>query len=257
MLIPNQSNVTYNAVVPGKAGTPGSLASNTVNTEVLSYSITKTAVSDKTIAKEGEMVHNTVTVTNNSSTKLTYTFISNYTPSGATHVEGSVKVNGVEQPTRNMYDGFFLPDLGPGETITIEYDMKIDSPMTVSPAVDRSQYKYTVNDPERGAVNYREDLEPISVTVVSEKLAVVKRVDKAFAVKGDTLTYTITMTNEGNIDIKDVYFTDSIPQGTTFVKNSVFINGNNVAAYRPDVGYSVADLAPAQSATTSFKVTVD
>lgn len=63
MLIPNQSNVTYNAVVPGKVGTPGSLSSNTVNTEVLSYSITKTAVSDKTIAREGEIVHNTVTVT--------------------------------------------------------------------------------------------------------------------------------------------------------------------------------------------------
>ena len=62
MLIPNQLKVTYNAVVPGKTGTPGSLASNTVNTDVLSYSITKTAVSDKTIAREGEIVHNTVTV---------------------------------------------------------------------------------------------------------------------------------------------------------------------------------------------------
>lgn len=49
-------------------------------------------------------------------------------------------MNGVEQPTRNMYAGFFLPDLGPGETITIEYDMKIDSPMTVSPALDRRAY---------------------------------------------------------------------------------------------------------------------
>lgn len=36
MLIPNQSNVTYNAVVPNEGTIPGSLASNTVNTEILS-----------------------------------------------------------------------------------------------------------------------------------------------------------------------------------------------------------------------------
>ncbi len=33
MIIPNQSNVTYNAVIPGEGATPGKLASNTVNVE--------------------------------------------------------------------------------------------------------------------------------------------------------------------------------------------------------------------------------
>lgn len=39
MLIPNQANVTYNAVEPNKPGVPGSLSSNTVNTEVFTASI--------------------------------------------------------------------------------------------------------------------------------------------------------------------------------------------------------------------------
>ena len=43
-----------------------------------------------------------------------------------------------------------------------------------------------------------------------------KSVDKAFAVKGEVLTYTVTFTNDGNIPIQDIYFTDEIPQGTTF-----------------------------------------
>ena len=84
-----------------------------------------------------------------------------------------------------------------------------------------------------------------------------KSVDKAFAVKGETLTYTVTFTNKGNININDIYFTDNIPQGTTFVDKSVMINGQNIAAYRPDIGYSVANLPPDDRATTSFQVTID
>ncbi len=78
MLIPNQSNVTYNAMVPEEGATPGKLASNIVNTEILSYAISKVSSSDKTLVKEGEIVHNKVVITNNSATKLVYTFISNY-----------------------------------------------------------------------------------------------------------------------------------------------------------------------------------
>ena len=71
MNIENRSNVTYNAVEPNKPGVPGSLTSNTVSTEVLSDAITKVMTVDKTNAKAGETVRNTVTITNNSSAVLT------------------------------------------------------------------------------------------------------------------------------------------------------------------------------------------
>jgi uncharacterized repeat protein (TIGR01451 family) len=247
--------VTYNAVAPNKPGVPGSLASNTVNTEILSDSISKVLSSDKTTLKEGETVHNTVTVTNNSAIKLVYNFISNPTPDGATYVEGSIKVNGVSQPNKNMITGFFLPDLNPGETFTIEYDLQVNSPMTVSPVVDYSEFQYSVTDPAKGNVSFAENTNPVSIDVLFAKLNVVKSVDKAFAIKGDTLTYTIT--NLGNIDINDIYFTDNIPQGTTFVEKSVLINGSNIPGYRPDIGYNVSNLTPNSSTTTSFQVTLD
>ncbi len=257
MKIQNQSNVIYNAVIPNQPETPGSLTSNTVSTEVLSYSVSKVIRCDKTLAKEGETVHITVTVTNNSETKLTHNFIGNPTPKGATYVAGSVKLNGAELPSKDMTSGFFLPDLNPGESLTVEYDMQINNPMTVTPVTDVSQFQYVVTEPQKGEVRYKEYTDPVSINVVFAKLSVVKSVDKAFAIKGETLTYTVTMTNEGNIDINDIYFTDNIPQGTTFVEQSVFINDQNIPAYRPDAGYSVASLPPNSSATTSFKVTID
>ena len=108
--------------------------------------------------------------------------------------------------------------------------------MTKSPVIDTSEFQYTVDDPIRGEVSFAEYTDPISINVLAARLSVVKSVDKAYAVKGETLTYTVTFTNEGSIDINDIYFTDNIPQGTTFVEKSVLINGNNIPAYRPEIG---------------------
>lgn len=257
MKIPNQSNVTYNAMIPNEGATSGEAESNTVSTEVLSYAISKVLSTDKTLVKAGEIVHNKVTVTNNSETKLTKNFISNLTPNGATYVAGSVKLNGAELPSKDMTSGFFLPDLNPGETLTVEYDMKINEPMTVTPVTDVSQFQYVVTEPERGEVRYKEFTEPVTFNVISDKLSVVKSVDKTYAVKGEKLVYTITVTNEGNVEINDIIFTDNIPQGVTFVENSVYVNSVNYPTYSPDVGYSMGSLSPNQSVTTRFKVTVN
>ena len=257
MKILNKSNVTYNAVPPNQPGVPGSLTSNSVETEVLSDAIKKVMTVDKTFAKEGETVHNTVTITNNASAVLTPAYIINPAPDGASFVEGSVKINGVAAPADPVL-GITLPVLNSGETITIEYDMQIKSPSTVTAVTNTAEFRYDVGDPVSGIIStYTEPTNDVTVNVVSAKLEVVKSVDKAFAVKGETLTYTVTFTNKGNININDIYFTDNIPQGTTFVDKSVMINGQNIAAYRPDIGYSVANLPPDDSATTSFQVTID
>lgn len=260
MNIENQSNVTYKAAIPGAETTSNKLTSNAVNTEVLTYSVSKVLTTDKTSMKAGETAHNTVTVTNNSATKLFSTFISNLNPQGASYVEGSVKVNGVSQPTKNMISGFYLPDLNPGESLTVEYDIKIDNPATVTPVTDSSEFQWWVNDPAvggKGEVHYREYTNAVSYDIISAKLSIVKSVNKTFAVKGDTLTYTVTITNSGTVNVTDVQFTDNIPQGTTFVANSVMHNGVNMPSYNPAVGYNIGNLSPAQSATTSFQVTVD
>lgn len=257
MLITNQSNVTYNAVPPNQPGVPGSAKSNTVSTEVLTDAIKRVMTVDKTYAQEGETVRNTVTITNNSSAVLTPAFIINPAPDGASFVDGSVKINGAAVPA-DPVSGITLPVINPGESITVEYDMKINSPATVTAVTNSAEFRYDVGDPESGIIRtYTEPTNAVTVNVVNAKLEVVKSVDKAFAVKGETLTYTITFTNKGDININDIYFTDNIPQGTTFKEQTVSINGQKVSAYRPDIGYSVANLPPDDSATTTFQVTID
>lgn len=257
MLIPNKLTIRYNAVIPDGKRVLRISESNTVNTEILSYSVTKTIKSDKTTAQEGETVRNTVTVTNNSAAKLYNNFFTLPAPDGASYVAGSVKVNGIAQPSYEPVKGFPMPDLNPDESVTVEYDLQINNPVTTTPVTHFGTLDYTVNDPARGNVNYSENTDMLSVNVVSDRLSVVKAVDKAFAVRGEILHYTTTITNTGNIIKSNIVFKDSIPAGTTFVSNSIKINGSGFSVYNPEIGFALKSLAPGEVLTVEFDVKVN
>lgn len=173
MKISVQSNVTYNAMIPNEGATHGELSRNTVNTENVSNAILKEFTTSKNMVKAGEVVHNKVTVTNNSAAQLIYTFISNPTPNGASYVAGSVKVNGVVQANKDMISGFYLPNLNTGDTVTIEYDLKVDDPATVNPIVDVSEFQYTINEPLLNKKSHKEYTNSVTINVVSDKISVV------------------------------------------------------------------------------------
>lgn len=73
---------------------------------------------------------------------------------------------------------------------------------------------------------------------------------------GDTLTYTVKVTNTGTSALTGVVLTDAIPAGTTYVAGSasgggVFNSGTN------KLTWAVGSLAPAEAKSFTFKVTVN
>lgn len=257
MIIPNKLNITYNATMPSGETSRVNAESNTVNTEILSYSVSKVIRSDKTSVQEGENVRNTVTITNNSATKLFNNLFTIKEPNGASYVAGSVKVNGVAYPTYEPIKGFSIPDLNPGESAVIEYELKANNPMTVSPVTHYSTLNYTVTDTARGNVSYSENTDILSLNVIANRISVVKSVDKSFAVKGENLHYTVIITNTGSIAKNDIVFKDPIPDGTTFVSNSIKINGTRFSVYNPEIGFALQSLAPGEVRTVEFDVKVN
>jgi uncharacterized repeat protein (TIGR01451 family) len=77
----------------------------------------------------------------------------------------------------------------------------------------------------------------------------VKRVDKLTASVGDTLTYTIRVTNSGSLAGKNVIVTDSIPANTTYIANSTRVGGKLVA----DVGGTSPLVAGLNLGTIDFR----
>lgn len=257
MIIPNQSNVAFNYVLPDGHTVADDLDSNIVTTEILTYSVPKIKSGDKVFMQEGETSVHTVVITNNSQTQLFDLILKDTMSSGASYVAGSVTVNGVSQPAYDPVAGFPLPSLAPGQAVTVSYTILANNPMTQTPVTDTATLNYSVNDPIRGNVNFSEDTNPVSVEIFSNRMTVVKSVDKAYAVKGDSLHYTTVITNTGSLTKSDLVFTDPIPAGTTFTAGSVKINGVAYPALHPQTGFDLPDLAAGEAVTVEFDVTVN
>lgn len=257
MIIPNQSNITFNYVLPDGQTIAAELDSNTVYTEILTYSVPKIKSSDKTFMQEGETAQQTVVITNNSQTQLVNMVFKDNMSSGATYVAGSVTVNGVSQPTYDPAAGFPLPNLNVGQAVTVSYTIQANNPVTQTPVTNFATLDYSVNDPARSVVNFSENTNTVSIEIISNRITVVKSVDKTYAVKGDNLHYTTVITNTGTLLKSDLVFTDPIPAGTTFVAGSVKIDGTSYPAYNPQTGFALPDLDVGQSATVEFDVKVN
>ncbi len=83
-----------------------------------------------------------------------------------------------------------------------------------------------------------------------------KAVDKNFADIGDTLTYTVSFTGTGNTNANNVIFTDVIPTGTTFVLNSLTIDGTTQVGANPANGVNIGSIPTGTTKNVSFQVVV-
>ncbi len=102
--------------------------------------------------------------------------------------------------------------------------------------------------------------------VLEPDISAVKSVDKALAQVGDILTYTTRITNTGNAPLQNIIFNDPPPTNTTFVPNTVVIDGNPYAGVTPNVPIdflaipvfpNIFPLAPGSFVDISYQVTID
>ena len=256
MIIYNQSNVTFDYILPDQSTVSGEQDSNIVQTEVLTYSVERIKSSDHTFLNEGETAKQTVQVNNNSQTALTALFFKDIMSAGATYVAGSVLVNGVSRPAYDPEAGFALDDIPSGGSATVEYTILSDSPKTQNSVTNYGSVTYAVDDPSGGPVTYTEPTNEVNIVLISARMTVEKKVDKSYATAGEILHYTTTVTNTGTLNKTNLVFTDQIPAGSAFVAGSVKIDGTPYAAYNPAAGFPLSDLAAGESTVVEFDVRV-
>ncbi|TKI89032.1 DUF11 domain-containing protein, partial [Bacillus cereus] len=75
--------------------------------------------------------------------------------------------------------------------------------------------------------------------------------------RGDVLVYTIEVINAGSVPATNVFFQDSIPQGTLFIENSVLVNGVLQEGADPGLGFPLNDLPTGASVIVTFEVLID
>ncbi|MFB9926718.1 hypothetical protein ACFORO_07400 [Amycolatopsis halotolerans] len=108
-----------------------------------------------------------------------------------------------------------LPDLAPGQSTHVGFRVTVSPTVAPGTRLDNTasvvfQGKQTGREQSRTSNTVR------NVVAVPE-YTLTKVVDKANALPGDQLTYTVTLDNTGNLPVPPTTVTDTLPPGTTFV----------------------------------------
>ncbi len=157
--------------------------------------LTKTSdVAEGTLLKEGDVVNYTVVVSNTGNLTLSNVKVTD-------KLAGAVLAEGESET---------IDSLEPGESATLHYSYTVTQADVVNGSVT-NEVTGTAENPSKE----KTDVTPGTQTDPTEKSApslfVSKTADKTANVKaGDTITYTITVTNNGNVDLTGVVVTDEL-----------------------------------------------
>ncbi|MEG1888767.1 MAG: hypothetical protein RRZ33_08695 [Lachnospiraceae bacterium] len=188
--------------------------------DIVSYTILNAAPEifqksvDKTNAKPGDVLTYTVTGINPNNYALPGVVFTDATPAGTTYI-GNLIVS-VPYTGTTPAAGLTLT-MPANSTVTASWQVQVDSGTPVNnPIVNIATA--AVPGGTSGSTN------PVSTQINLADLTsngnFIKTVAPGFAQFGDTLTYTVTIKNTGNVPANNVIVTDIIPSGTTYVTGS-------------------------------------
>lgn len=250
-LTTNQNTAAIRLTTNQDLYVPNALA---LQIDSLGANLVATKSVDKSFAEIGEEIEYTITVQNNGSLQATNATFVDAIPFGLTLLPGSITVDGVAQPDTLPID---LGDIDAGQTKTIIFKVVANSIPLSNPVFNIAKIDYSFQPFTGFIVDTSTNSNIVSTYIIDVDAVITKSVDKAFAVKGEVLTYTSEVKNTGSIPLVNFIFQDNIPAGTSFVNGSVQIDGISFPAYNPQTGFPLSNLVPLQSTTIQFKVIIN
>ncbi|WP_299249900.1 DUF11 domain-containing protein, partial [uncultured Aquimarina sp.] len=200
---------------------------------------------DNATPDEGSTIVYTITITNNGAPSATNINITDQLPVGVTYVS--------DTPSQGTYDDvtgiWTIGDITNGNNATLAITATVDvgtSGDTITNTItvvnlDQTDNDITADDPSEDIIVNNE-----------VDLVVAKTVDNATPDEGDTINYTITVTNNGPATATNVSLTDVLPMGVTFV------SANPAADYNSAVGvWNIGDILDGGVETLIITATVD
>lgn len=253
----NIANVQGNFVIdpvepPITVDFDSNLAGTTIEEAVLDV----IKIVDKAFAQIGDTLIYTITINNTGTVVAENVVFTDIPSNGISFVLGSLIVNGI--PTvGNPSLGIPIPDISPMGSVTVTFEVTVDAIPVPNPTQNIAAIDARFPVDPQNPIDKTFDSNPADTKVEIAELEVVKSVNVDFAEVGETLTYTIMVINTGTVTVEDATVTDNPPNGTSFILESVKINGIPSALSDPQVGINVGNLISGGSVIVTFEVLID
>ena len=227
----NITNATIENIANATSDTPGNNTPGNNTTDVGSIAdLEVVKLVSNTTAKTGEIITWTIIVTNNGPDAAKNVNVTDKLPAGLTYKTHKADY-GVYDPSQGIW---VIGDMAKGQS----YKLTINTIVDIVNGTIENVAVVNSSTPDNNTDNNKAN----NNTTVNENadLVIVKEVSNKAPHKGDTITWTVTVTNNGPSEAKNVKVTDKLPEGLVF-------KGSN-GAYDPETGvWTVGDLANGKS----------
>ncbi|MFD0669943.1 hypothetical protein [Cohnella sp. GCM10027633] len=244
----NQATAAVVYTLPDGRGFNRTVLSNIVSFPVSAPNAAIVKSTQSTAVSIGDEVLYSTTVTNTGISTITNILFTDPIPPGSSFNAGSVKVDGTPRLGANPATGVLIDSLSPGSSTTIDFTVTVTSLPATAQLSNQSSVTFT-----SGAFSGVAFSNTVNTPVYVPIFQAVKTASRTQATVGDTVAYTVTITNSGNYGA-NVVLTDTIPAGTSFLPNSVVVNGSLVPGADPSTGIPISNVAA--QATVSFSVVI-
>ncbi|MCK6073735.1 DUF11 domain-containing protein [Paenibacillus silvae] len=248
--ISNQSTVSFTS-----GSFSGSSSSNTTQTPVIQPQIALVKTANTVNATVGDTVVYTIAVSNTGNLQANVT-ITDTIPAATTLVPNSVVVSGLPQPGVTPGAGIPVGIVAAGATAIVTFAVVVDSLPSPQQLSNFASSTFTFTPPDGRTLTGTAASNVLTFPVSSPNVTVVKSTTSTSVTVGDTVVYSIVVTNSGIAPVNSVQFSDPIPAGATFITGSVTVNSVSQPAASPSGGIPLGTLAPGGTAIVTFSVRV-
>ncbi|MDD4187743.1 MAG: DUF11 domain-containing protein [Bacilli bacterium] len=231
------------------------ISSNETGVDLVLGELTMIKSVDKLYATIGEILTYTVIINNIGNILVSNVVFTDILPAEATFVTGSVTVNDTPEVSYHIETGFDLGAMIIGSTNTVTFKAEVTTLPNPNTIINKAEttFNYLVIVPIGG----NSESNTVTTTINVSDLNIIKSADVLAVIPGDTITYTIEIENIGNVIASNILLTDSIDSNTTFVAESVIVDGTPEPTFNPDNGFAIPDINSNDIIFVTFEVTVN